>query len=363
MKTFLLSIFLILPYLSAASETKICQKCHPVIYKEYYNSIHRKSSPVNDPIYKALLTKVKDTKKCATCHSPSAHDEQTKREEPISCVYCHTIKDIDEKKSENNNILSGKKKDFYTAQVDKKDLKHGKYEMVSSFFGLVTKSQNSPYHQIEYNNENYYNGNVCMGCHSHVNNEHNVDVIMLDAYIDIKDKETCISCHMPQIQGSKTTLSDSKTHAYHGIAGVHNMSKSLGKYIDFKVNKTNEGFIVQIINQANHALFGTANREGILEVSILRNGKTIKLKPALFTRTFGKNGVKSLPFEADNILKDTLIYAKKDIHYNSKLQKGDRVILSLGFRLINNEVAEELNLENISSFTKVRYLKKASFSF
>jgi len=348
----------------SASQTKVCQKCHPLIYKEYYNSIHRKSSLPNDMIYKAVYEKEQrsDTK-CSACHAPSATDTATAKEAPISCIYCHTIKDVQEDVQANHNVLSEKQKDFYTAEASKKEESNVKYQTVSSFFGLIKHAENSPYHKIEYNNENYYNGNVCMGCHSHLNNAHGFDVIMLDAYIDKKDKNTCISCHMPKVMGSKTTLRDTKTHAYHGIAGVHQMSESLGKYIDIDAQKTRNGFVITIKNQANHALFGQAYRVGVLQVSITHRGKTIQLQPFLFQRIFGKDGLKTMPFEASDVLKDTLIYAKKDIHYDTKLQKDDIVHVTLGFRLISKEAAQLLQLQDNKALTKLKILKVQSFKF
>ena len=201
-----------------------------------------------------------------------------------------------------------------------------------------------------------------MGCHSHTNNEHGVDLIMLDAYIDKKDKETCISCHMPKTMGSKTTLSDSKTHAYHGIEGLHHNAKSLGKYIDFSIDKDANGFKVTLKNQANHALFGEAYKEGVLQVEIIRDAKTIQLKPYIFSRTFANNAKESMPFKATEVLKDTLIYAKKEINYSTKLQKGDKVKVTLAYRLITPKAAKELDL-NDPELSKLRVLKTELFEF
>jgi len=364
-KLILTSIITVITTSAIANESKICQKCHPLIYKEYYNSIHRKSSLVNDEIYAAVFKKEHqkgDKNKCASCHSPNAKTQQEKKEEPISCVYCHTIKDIHEGEEQNTNLLTGKKRDFFSAEMSKKNQSKVKYETTSSFFGLIKHSKNSPYHEIEYSNENYYNGKVCMGCHSHTNNKYGVDMIMLDAYIDKKDKETCISCHMPKIMGSKTTLSDSKTHAFHGIEGLHNNSKTLGKYINLAISKNSNGFSVNIKNQANHALFGEAYKEGILEVTITRNAKAIQLKPYIFRRVFANNSTQSMPFEATEVLKDTLIYSKKDISYDTKIQKGDKITVTLAYRLISKEAAKALGIKN-SKLTKTKVLKTQSFQF
>ncbi|UCM99313.1 cytochrome c family protein [Sulfurimonas sp. SWIR-19] len=365
MKKIILILLVFLGYTPLfCNDNTVCKKCHPLIYKEYYNSIHRKSSLANDKIYKAVFEKEHAKKqKCNSCHAPSAKNSQEEKEAPISCIYCHTIKNIAKDDAANKNILTGKKKDFFSAQKDKRNESKVKYETTTSFFGLIKRSKNSPYHQIEYNNENYYNGNVCMGCHSHVNNAHNFDIIMLDAYIDQKDKNTCISCHMPQVTGSKTTLSDSKTHAYHGIAGLHRFTATLGKYIDFQVQKNEKGFQVTLKNLTNHALFGQAYREGILNVTVVRGKEKLVQKPYIFTRIFGKDKEESMPFEATNILKDTLIYAKKNILYTTKLQKGDKVILTLGFRLISKKAAKELDLQNDKKLTKIKILKTETFSF
>ncbi len=358
-----------------ANDSKICQKCHPLIYGEYYQSSHRKASTVNDPIYKALWDQhPKDAKgySCAKCHSPSdlkalktgvLQYNEVQKEEPISCTYCHSIKDVKEGKLSNTNILRAKKREFYTAQADKKGSPQASYETKSSWFGLVKESQNSPYHKIDYNNENFYNGNVCMGCHSHTNNEHSFDITMLDALIDKNDKNTCITCHMPQVSGTKVTIHETKTHAYHGIAGIYHRTKDMGKYIEFKVQKRAQGFELKILNKTNHALFGQSFRQGILEVKIIRGSKVIELEPYIFTRVLGKDGKEAMPWNANMSIKDTLIYAKKDIMFTQKLQAGDKLNLTLGVRRISVQKAKELGLTKSKNITKIKVLKTQTFSF
>jgi len=376
MKSFLsIIIFSLIFSLSYANESKVCKKCHPIIYGEYYKSSHRKASTQNNPIHKALWDKHpkgSEGYSCAKCHSPSdkellrtgiLKENKIQKEEPISCVYCHTIQDVEEGENSNTNILTDKKREFYTAEANKKGSQKAEYETQSSWFGLVKVSKNSPYHKIDYNNENYYSGNVCMGCHSHTNNEHSFDISMLDAMIDKNDKNTCVTCHMPQISGTKVTIKETKTHAYHGIAGIYHMNKSMGKYIEFKVEKRVKGFNVRVINKSNHALFGQAFREGMLKVEIMRDDEKISLKPFIFTRVLGKDGREVMPWQADEILKDTLIYAKKDIAYKDSLQAGDKLTLILGVKRISDEVAKKLNLQNNKEVVKLRVLKTQSFVF
>ena len=376
MKSFISLVLLALFSASlSASDSKVCQKCHPIIFNEYYESSHRNASVTNNPIHKALWEKHPKGAEgytCAKCHSPSdlksinkgiLEDNSIQKEEPISCAYCHSIKDVQEGEHSNINIMNGKTREFYTAQIDKKGNDKASYETKTSWFGLVKESRNSPYHKIDYNNENFYNGNVCMGCHSHTNNEHSFDITMLDAVIDKDDKNTCVTCHMPQVSGTKVTINESKTHAYHGIAGIYHMNKEMGKYIDFEVSKSANGFNLKIINNSNHALFGQSFREGVLDAKITRDSKEIVLKSVIFTRVLGKDGKEVMPWNANMTIKDTLIYAKKDIMFDTKLQKGDRLKLTLGVRRISLEKAKELGLEENKAVTKVKVLKIQTFSF
>ena len=374
-KLILLFLTLTISLFAAANESKICQKCHPIIYNEYFDSSHRKSSIYNNPIHKAFWDKhPKDEKgyTCAKCHSPSdlksvkegiVEENFTQANEPISCVYCHTIKDVNEGEMSNTNISTGEKKEFFTAELSKKGSKKAEYETESSWFGLVKTSKSSPYHKIDYNNENYYNGNVCMGCHSHTNNEHGFDTAMLDAMINKDDKNTCVTCHMPQVIGTKVTINETKTHAYHGIAGIYHMNKEMGKYIDFKVTKNANGFMVSVVNKSNHALFGQALRQGTLKVSIERGTKEIKLDPFIFTRILSKDGKEAMPWQANGTLKDTLVYAKRDINFNEKLLKGDTLILSIGVQLLTQKGAKQLDLQDNKEVTKFRVLKTQKFKF
>jgi len=374
-KTLLLFLTLTISLLATANESKICQKCHPIIYNEYYDSSHRKASIYNNPIHKAFWDKhPKDAKgyTCAKCHSPSdlksvkegiVEENFTQTNEPISCVFCHTIKDVDEGEMSNINLSSGETKEFFTAELSKKGQKKAEYETESSWFGLVKTSKASPYHKIDYNNENYYNGNVCMGCHSHTNNEHGFDTAMLDAMIDKNDKNTCVTCHMPQVIGTKVTINETKTHAYHGIAGIYHMNKEMGKYIDLEVTKRETGFSVKVINKSNHALFGQALREGKLKARIIRGNKEIDLDPFVFTRILAKDGKEAMPWAANGTIKDTLVYAKREINFAHKLLKGDILILTVGVQLLTDKGAIALDLQDNKEVTKFRTLKTQKFNF
>ncbi|MCF6309587.1 MAG: cytochrome c family protein [Sulfurimonas sp.] len=372
-KIFLFLLTILLVNLLQANEGKVCQKCHPIIYSEYYESSHRNASIYNNPIHKAMWDKhPKDEKgyTCAKCHSPSDLESlqtgkltknKTQVEEAISCIYCHTIKDVEEGDSSNTNISSNKKREFFTAQKGKKG--KAEYKTVSSWFGLVKESSSSPYHKIDYDNENYYSGNVCMGCHSHTNNEHSFDISMLDAVISEKDENTCVTCHMPQVLGTKVTINKTKTHAYHGIAGIYHKREMMGKHIDFKVSNSDNGFNVKVVNKSNHALFGQAFRQGILKVKIIRGSKTIELKPFIFERVLAKDGQEVMPWDANQALKDTLIYAKRDISFDTSIEQGDRLVLTLGVQRISKDGAKKLGIEDNKELTKFRVLKTEKLSF
>lgn len=356
-----------------ANESKVCKQCHPVIYDEYYKSSHRNSSVFNNPIHNAMWQahpKVQEGYTCAKCHSPSDKEalqkgiltsNETQIHEPISCVYCHSIKDVQEGDGSNANVIHNKAREFFTAQEGKEG--KATYKKEVSWFGLKKEPKSSPFHKIDYDNKNYYSGNVCMGCHSHTNNEHGLDIIMLDALISDKDKNSCVTCHMPQVPGTKVTINETKTHAYHGIAAIHQNTQMMGEHIDFKVSKANGGFNVELVNRANHALFGQAFRQGVLKAEIKRGGSVIELEPFVFERILAKDGADAMPWEADEIKKDTLIYAKKTVAFDESLKSGDRLTLTLGVQRISKDGAKKLGLESNKELTKFKVLKIETFDF
>jgi len=373
MKIIYLLLTLFFTNILLANESKICQKCHPLIYKEFTQSSHKNASVYNNPIHKAMWDKHPKNEKgytCAKCHTPSDMKvlktgklvkNSIQTDEAISCIYCHTIKMVKEGDKSNTNIMSNKHREFYTLEKGKKG--EAEFKTVTSWFGLVKESRSSPFHKIDYSNKNYYNGNMCMGCHSHTNNEHSFDITMLDAMIDKKDKNTCITCHMPQVSGTKVTLLNTKTHAYHGIAGIYHNTKSMGHFIDFKVSKNSIGFSVKIVNKSNHALFGQVYRQGILKVEIIRDGKSIDLEPFIFERILAKDSKEVMPWDADSTLKDTLIYAKRDISFNSSLKKGDTLRLILGVKRISKLGIKKLGLKDTKDISTFKILKIQRFNF
>ena len=363
MKLWLGLLLLITTQTYATLENTTCKTCHPTIHKEYQSSIHRKSSIYTDVIHKAVWdkhpAKAKGEYSCAKCHTPSDHqllagksklvDNPIQQTEPISCQECHKIESIEKHAKSNNNILLSKSKTFFSAD---KVLKGTKIEFreKSSFFGMFTTKTGSPYHDIDYSNEGYYNGDSCMGCHSHRQNSKGFSICDLEVKQG-DSKETCISCHMPQVKGSLANQKHTPTHAYHG-QNIHDSTPThLSKYIKLSVEQNSNGFVVSIKNEATHTLFPQPLRQNQLKVSIERADKTITLETKSFAKVIGTNGKPTMPWLADSIISDTSIKAHetRKVSFANPLIQGDILVVEFGYRMVNPKAAKQLNITDKSA--------------
>ncbi len=378
MKLFLLFILFIIGtnlYAEQILQNTTCKRCHPKIFNEYQNSMHHKASIYKDPIHKAIWDrhpdKKKDNYKCAKCHTPADKalinkqikltPNKTQLNEPISCQTCHQIKSIEKHAKANINIYTTKKKTFFSKDLKRKGEKlifHDK----TSFFGLFHTTVGSPYHNIDYSNENFYNANVCLGCHDHKQNEKGF--VVCDIQIKQNDtKQNCISCHMPKIKGSFVNQHDTKKHAYHGSNIVTASPAMLEKYIKISLQKDQNKFSLILENKANHTLFPHPLRLAVLKVSIQRNRKITPLKEHKFVRIIGTDGKPTPPWLATTILKDTTLkaYEKREITYNTKLEKKDQLIVKFGYHIVNPKIAKKLNIKD-THYTKFITFKKKVFT-
>ncbi len=341
-----------------------CSACHNNIYAEYTGSMHANSTPQKDPIHGAVWDQHPQNLKqnrygCGKCHTPAADNVQDmktkgKKAPPmmsneshqtgISCAYCHRIKSIELHKKHNTNIMSDDEKNYFGTLENKID---------SPFHGIIKES-----------NEHMANGNVCIGCHSHKKNKHGLNVCSTNIDNELNGAN-CVSCHMPQVQGSVSNMNETKKHAFHGFSGSHFHSDMLTQYVDISMLREINDFVINIDNRTSHALLLHPLRTAVLKVSVTRDGKTTKLKDEIFVRVIGHNGKPAMPWTASTTLKNTMIQAneKRAVKYDFKISKGDRVDIVLGWYLVNPKAIKSLKLENEKVATDFIEFKKESFTF
>jgi mono/diheme cytochrome c family protein len=362
---FVFILFTLLTLQISATDVKTCQSCHPVIYHEFEQSFHKKSTIKEDIIHKAVWdkhpAKAKGNYKCAKCHTPNATKEN-QTHQGITCISCHTITGIEEHSKANKNIYESRDKVLYSAEKGMED-KKVVYKEKSSWLGLMKETVGSPYHDIDYRNKNFYTGKVCMGCHSHKQNGKGFDVCRTDIKGAEDKKTNCISCHMPKVEGSATTIRESKTHAFHGFSGVRNAPELLAKYIDISYKKLESTFIITVENKAPHNLLTHPLRVVQLKTTLKRNKKLEVLKTETFVKIIGTEGKPSMPWLATEVIKDNMIKAneKRAITFERKLQVGDEIETILGFYIINPKAVKKLGLEEHKELSKFIPLKHQYF--
>jgi len=351
--------------LANAEDTASCKKCHPTIAAEFASSMHKKSSIYEDKVHKAVWdkhpAKAKGNYNCAECHTPNASSQEVSHE-GITCISCHTIKSVEKHAARNKNINTTDKHTLFSAEKGRKS-EVIKYKITTSWWGKKT-TVGSAYHDIDYSNKEYYTGETCMGCHSHKQNSHQFDVCRTDDAGAKNEKENCITCHMPKIGGTATTVRLSETHAYHGFAGARVEPRMLAKYVIFDLKKTTKGFEVTVENKAPHELMTHPLRVVQLKATLIRGTKHTALKTHSFARTIGTQGKPSMPWLATEVVSNNMIGSKEKrvVSFDEKLKSGDKVELVIGFYVVNPKVLKKLNLQDDKELTAFTVLKSQYFT-
>ncbi|MDD5157345.1 multiheme c-type cytochrome [Sulfurimonas sp.] len=351
--------------------SKDCQTCHTQIYDEYYGSMHANSTPDKDAIHKVIWDKHPHNTKleqysCGKCHTPAANNldkmltkgekampdvNNKTHQEAISCAYCHRIQDIEKHKQSNTNIMSKTMKSYFSSKsssdISKENLKE------SSYHKIITTQ-----------NEHFKNGNVCIGCHSHNVNQFELNICSTNEN-EVMNYANCVSCHMPKVKGSASTVNDTKTHSFHGFAGAHFNHEMLEKHIVISIQKNSDDFNIFVDNQTSHALLMHPLRLAVLKISVVRANKTIELEKEVFVRVIGKDGKPAMPWVANEVIKDTMLKAneKRTINRAFRIESDDRVDVVLGYFLVNPVALDSLGLKENKAATEFHLLKKESFKF
>jgi hypothetical protein len=202
-----------------------------------------------------------------------------------------------------------------------------------------------------------------MGCHSHKQNANKFNVCTTDL-AGAKNKESnCITCHMPQVEGSSTTIRESKTHAFHGFAGVRNAPELLAKHVEFNYNKSSSGFEIIVHNKAPHNLLIHPLRVVRLKTILKRDGKSEELKTYTFVKVIGTEGKASMPWLATEVVKDNMIKGdeKRVVKFDKILKSGDEIEAILGYHIVNSKAVKKLGLEDEKELSKFITLKSSYF--
>ena len=358
------------------ARNKECVRCHLDIYIEFKNSKHRLSNVLNDPIHKAMWDKNPLSKKqkyvCAKCHAPSS--EEIKKlmdgtlkpkksdksiDDGISCAFCHRIKDIKKHHVEYEYVL---------------------LEDKAHYFGNRKVKMKSDFHKIDEGNQKFKNADICLSCHTQhsknkqlvLRNDNDGKVLGYCVYSKLDNpnadrinnkKENCVTCHMPQVDGSLTDRINTKTHAYHGFAGVSKDLNMLEKYVSIELKRLKKGFAIKITNNAPHDLLLHPLRQLVLKVKI-DGDKSKKLKDVIFQKESTNEALEPLSWLKDNIKYKNTIPPKstKTITYTTEVDEGDMISVTLGYYLIKPEVAKKIGFKDEESL-KFREFKKRVFFY
>jgi hypothetical protein len=367
MKIFLL-IGLLFSLLSAKYLTnESCKECHEDIYYEYQSSYHAKTY-FNDELHRKVADKVSlKTYDCAVCHMPGAKNvkelvngearpsklyvEQT---DAISCFYCHQIGYVKKAHTRNINYLS-KKPEGYKP----------------SMFGSLEDVDDSDKHEMLHNP--IYKQNVCLGCHSHKRNIH--DVMIFDAMKDNQDSTECIKCHMPYVNGGveKTNKRARLEHRSHQFLGIHS-TEMIKESVDLSLAVDTPEVEVTITNKMPHPLIIQASRLKYLQLTLKRDGKIIwknfqnspmEDKQGSFVTEFvdDKGDSVAIPAFAHKrgFVNNLDPKESRVLKYNvGKLQKGDILEASFYVQLVKPSCSATLDLKD-KSLTRPTLMKQVIY--
>ncbi len=354
MKNTILLLTVLTSLLSAKYLTnKDCKECHEDIYYEYQSSYHSKTY-FNDELHRKVADAVSDkTYDCGVCHMPASdnlkemktgekqpNSTSVKQTDAISCFYCHQIGYV--KQSHQRNI------NFPSRNVE---------GYKPSLFGSLKNPDESDKHEMSKNP--LYKQKVCLGCHSHKRNSH--DVMIFNAMENNQNSTECIKCHMPYTTGKveKMNKRGRTEHRSHTFIGIHN-AEMRKNALNISIATINNNIEVTLENKMPHPLIIQASRLKYLQLQLIRDNEVIwqnfKKSPledkqgSFITEFADKNGnfvsipafaykrgfVNNLKAKETRILKYTV----------PNIKKGDIIKGAMFVILAKPSCSDELNLQD-----------------
>lgn len=330
--------------------SKDCAQCHSDIYEEHIKSMHHNSTIFRDEVHKKIaLATSKQSYECATCHMPSSpnlaevmsditkiDEKNPANQDGISCFYCHSIESIHEGKSNNINILADQK--------------------VPTFFGNLKNPEQSELHKSA-KNKIFENSQVCMGCHSHKENDYGIEVC--NAKDEFDGTSDCIGCHMKKTTGAVEKNNKYRlTHANHTLLGVRS-AVMVKEATTLALKQVDVGIELSIKNNMGHSIITQPMRLKFVKTTVTRGENIIwsnfsetplEDKNATFVMILEdeqKNPTIPANARAYKVNLNLKANQSKNVTYNiANLQKGDIVKSTWVSFTINPNIAAKLELSD-----------------
>ncbi|MGF1507864.1 MAG: multiheme c-type cytochrome [Myxococcota bacterium] len=194
------------------NDPSTCATCHGVVYAEWTESMHSKAHHAHDPIYAAMrdfrLSKGHEIQgKCENCHAPRANGrtDSAAALAGVSCSACHNIEAVHEAdESEGAKLIVAAKDDVMRSA---RDIENGRSPVHGNGPALPAMADGKT---------------LCLACHGNHSNPAGLSVCTTGSELDAHvGKETCVSCHMPEVPGPSGAVNSSKTHRSHQFVGPH----------------------------------------------------------------------------------------------------------------------------------------------
>ncbi len=325
------------------TKSEDCAGCHAAIYSEWKASMHANSSPFKDNAHNAVRLKFASSMQqagitpsyhCGNCHTPMADnlpDLMSGKSQPDSnnwtlnegtgCTFCHRIE----------AVISGKEFNQYLLNKD-------------GSFNSPNPSGKAPHKTTK--SALFANGEVCMGCHSHMLNDKGAPICVMNE----EGTSNCITCHMTKIDGSPVAGSSKKTHFSHALPGGHDiemLSKSVSLDIHVDTTAMANNVTVTLKNISGHTFPSTMP----MRIAFLKltaedaNGKVVwsntKESPmedmqSLLVKTFKAGEEKGVPpWKAETVAMDTRLKKgeERTLTYAVPAENIKTISASLVYRL------------------------------
>jgi hypothetical protein len=344
-----------------------CQPCHGAVVSEYLTSMHGRSDERYDPIYSAVREGRRQrggpqvNEPCDTCHSPRRQVASDNKILGLGCAVCHATQSINPG-AHGRDALVAAEGNLLLGPSD------GQPGVAPHATGPA------PAHMKD-------GETLCLACHSEMHDAQGVPLCRSGpAYAKAEPAtgETCVSCHMQQVNGpSGRSKPEQQSHKSHIFIGPHDgwyrdNVKILARAVDVVIAWHGDTLEVRIKNETGHPFpAGFHGRMAVLEVygfnragNPIWRGEAQAAAPGVEGEVLGlvyldDKGKATLPQYAAGPPRDTRLLPRELRQFSfqppAEVVHGRAIVW---FRLVGPELAESLGMGHLLE-TQEKFVTKA----